>query len=76
VDLPGLGEGALDEQPRHNRRVHGGAVCSDWVSVAAEWALLTRLRRPTCTSAIELLLVMLVSGKSLSAEGSHEVGSC
>jgi hypothetical protein len=66
VDLPGLGVGALDEQPRHNRRVHDGAVCSDWVSVAAEWALLTWLRRPTCTSATELLLVMLVSGKSFN----------
>jgi hypothetical protein len=76
VDLPGLGEGALDEQPRHNRRVHGGAVCSDWVFVATEWASLTWLRLPTCTSATELLLIILVSGKSLSAEGPHEVGSC
>lgn len=37
----GLGVGALDEQPRHNHRVHGGAVHSDWVFVTAEWVLPT-----------------------------------
>jgi hypothetical protein len=58
VDLSGLGEGALDEQPRRNHRMYGGAVRWDWVFVTAEWVILTQLRLPTCTSANEPLLVI------------------